>query len=82
LLQPQIPLAALFVVSLLRQGGAGCSLYSEAFGGPHSRASDSSAGALQHFLPCDATMLISSYTIKFFDLQDGEADQGKIIRRG
>ena len=49
LLQPLIPLAALFVVGLFYQSGALCSLSSEAYGGPHSSASESSVGALQHF---------------------------------
>ena len=49
LLQPQISLAALFVMGLFRQCGARGSLASEAFGGPHRSASESSVGALQHY---------------------------------
>ena len=65
LFQPQIPLATLFIVSLFRQSGALCSLRSEAYGIRHSRASDSSTVALQHFLFCDAITFISLYTIAF-----------------
>ena len=49
LLQPQISLAALFVMGLFRHCGARGSLASEAFGGPHRSASESSVGALQHY---------------------------------
>jgi hypothetical protein len=56
LFQPQISLAALFVLGLLRPGGAGRRLSSEAFGGPHSRASESLADALQHYFSRDATI--------------------------
>jgi hypothetical protein len=63
LLQPQIALAALFVIGLFRQVGAPCSLESEAFGGRHRPASESLAGALQQFLSCNAITLLSSYTI-------------------
>jgi hypothetical protein len=62
LLQPQIPLSAFFVVSQLRQSGACCGLSSEALGGPHSRASYSPAGALQHFISRNATSFIAPYT--------------------
>jgi hypothetical protein len=61
LFQPQIPLPTLFIVGLLRQSGALCGLPSEEFGIRHSRASDSSLGALQHFLYCNAIAFISSY---------------------
>jgi hypothetical protein len=65
LLQPQTPLTALFVVGLVRHIGARHSLLSEANGGRHSRVSDSSVGALQHFLSRNATAFISPYKIAF-----------------
>jgi hypothetical protein len=63
LLQPQIPLAAFFVVRQSSQGSTRCGLSSEAFGGPHTRASDSSASALQHFVSRDAIMFVPQITI-------------------
>jgi hypothetical protein len=65
LLQPLIPLAALVVVGLFYQSGALCSLSSEAYGGPHRSASESSLNALQHFLSRNAITLIPPYTIEF-----------------
>ena len=65
LLQPQTPLTALFVVGLVRHIGARHSLLSEANGGRHSRVSDSSVGALQHFLSRNATTFFSPSTIEF-----------------
>ena len=62
LFQPQIPLAALFIVSLFRQSGALCSLRSESYGIRPSRASDSSLVALQHFLFCDAITFLMPKT--------------------
>ena len=70
LLQPQTPLTALFVVCLVRHIGARHSLLSEANGGRHSRVSDSSIGALQHFLSRNAITFFSPSTIEFFDIRD------------
>ena len=73
LFQPQIPLATLFIVGLLRQSGALCGLPSEEFGIRHSRASDSSLGALQHFLYCNAITLFPPHN-GVFDPQGGKSD--------
>jgi hypothetical protein len=54
-------LAALFILSLLRQSGALCSLPSEGYSIHHDRASD----VLQHFLFCNATKTIAASTMGF-----------------
>jgi hypothetical protein len=55
LLQAQTAFAALFVVRLFRQIGAGCSLSSQDFRSCHSRPSDYSDAAVQHFYYRNAT---------------------------
>src|SRR5450756_2891033 len=79
LLQPQTPLTALFVVGLVRHIGARHSLLSEANGGRHSRVSDSSVGALQHFLSRNATTFFSPSTIEFLIFKAVNPVHGKFV---